>query len=264
MLQWSSVVICTLAGLWHTNMKPQPSESALWKLLSKQESWGEFISEDPDTFLPKWQSKANRSHVQTVLVRLANSWFPSPGKVLPCQSSSSCLSVLLLKTVFLRVCKPEVDFFPLKYVTTEKSDTSTFYVLPCNFLLEGFLCYLSESCLSPHLTACLSGGSTRVTNKTVLERHFNWTSRYRNKQALESFSWLLVSLMPSTLSQCKVLWGDSPTSCNISFQKRNPSSNSFRNSHLLPSPVGYCRSWFTLQGKFLQMSRCFKGSQSQR
>lgn len=189
------------------------------------------------------------------------------------QVQERCCHVSLAPHAFLSYCSKQYSwefvshkwiFFPLKYVTTEKSDTSTFYVLTCNFLLEGFLCYLSESCLSPHLTACLSGGSTRATNKTVLERHFNWTSRYRNKQALESFSWLLVSLMPSTLSQCKVLWGDSPTSCNTSFQKRNPSSNSFRNSHLLPSPVGYCRSWFTLQGKFLQMSRCFKGSQSQR
>lgn len=29
-------------------------------------------------------------------------------------------------------------FFPLKYVTTEKNDTSTFCVLPCNFFLEVF------------------------------------------------------------------------------------------------------------------------------
>lgn len=120
---------------------------------------------------------------------------------------------------------------------------------------------LSEFCLSPHHTGCLRGGTTSVTR--LLERHFNWRSRYRNKQAPESFSWLLVSLMLSTLSQRKVLC-DSPTLCHTSFQKRNPSSSSVRNSHLLPSPACYCRIWFTLQWNFLQMSRCFKGSWSQR
>lgn len=167
-LQWSSVVNCTLAGLWHDDIQPQLSESALWKLLSIHESSGKLISEDPDASLPKWQSKANVSHIQTILVKLSVSWLPGPGKVLPCQCSSSCLSVMLLKMVYLRVCKPSADFFPPQ-IRNHREGGHLYFLCPTlQFIPWGFsLPYLSESCLSLHLTACVSDSTTRVTNKVV-------------------------------------------------------------------------------------------------
>lgn len=141
---------------------------------------------------------------------------------------------------------------PLKCINPEQKDTSALCVLPYYFFLEHFfyhvwLCPVLLPTSLPDLAVAPQGLPTKL-----LDRYFNWTSRYRNKKAAELFFCLPVSLMSSTLSQCNIWGGNSPCATHL-FKKEIP-PQTFRNAQILPSPVGFCRSWFALQWKLLQMS----------
>lgn len=151
-----------LCSEWNTDILPQPSESAHWELLSIWESWDKFPTEEQeDCFLPKQHSKVNMSHVQTIMVRLSNS-FPGPGKDLPCQCSSSYLSIILLKMVYLRVWE-KISGYPSTQVHNPRAKRHLYSLCPALFLPWAFSlpCLFFPTSL-PDSATC--GGSTSVTN----------------------------------------------------------------------------------------------------